>query len=64
MQYFVDNLEDLLFGVTINDYDPHFVSARFPETRSKNQYIVSYNKQKYSSIDLARKDSKIFSNDT
>lgn len=54
MQYFVEHLEDLLFGVTINEYNPHFVMSRFEETTGNKSYMISYNKQRYPSIDAAK----------
>lgn len=49
MHYFTDNLKELLFGVSINDYNPKFVMSRFDETTTKKSYIISYNKKKYDS---------------
>jgi hypothetical protein len=60
MYYFVDNLRDLLFEFGINDYDPRFIMARFDETTTRKQYIVSYNKKRYDSYNQARADSQLF----
>ena len=64
MYYFVDNLKDLLFDVSINDFDPRFIMARFDETTTKKSYIISYNKKKYDTYSKARADSQLFEENT
>ena len=60
MYYFVEHLKDLLFDVSINDFDPRFIMARFAETTTKKSYIISYNKKKYDTYSKARADSQLF----
>jgi len=63
MSYFTENLKDLLFGVSINDYDPKFIMSRFDEVTSEKSYMISYNKMQYDSSDEAMKDSELFNTD-
>jgi hypothetical protein len=39
----------VLFDAQINQFNPQFVMARFDETTTQRQYIVSYNKLQYAS---------------
>ncbi len=57
MHYFVDNLKELLFDVSINDYNPKFIMSRFDETTTKKSYMISYNKKKYDTYSQAKQDS-------